>query len=441
MTQETGNQPSISREEAQRRVEEILAKSDAGTLGKDRTKRTRTVLIVVLVILLLMLCGIGTFLYRLLVPEANSGQQGSKNDTTKGIVWVRSIYGYGSAADQLFKNPNDAATAPDGTIWVTDPGNSRVIGFRGDGTFVSLINGSMKTGDPFRVPSRIAIDPDGLMYLVDRANETLTIMDGQTKLVNTQIPGIECVDASTDIVVVGSKSGFAILDKDGNVQKLVGTRGQGEDQFDDVQGVKIDAATKTIYVLDTYNNRLSAWDYTGEQKWVSQLGNPGNDVKLEGGGSLETTSVAAAALQIPTDVTIDGKGRPLVLDAFDFSISAFDPSNGKYIAKWGTYGDKDGQFMYPSGFDYDVTKDWFVVADTQNLRAQIIRIGGTSEGGASATTTGLSRLMAGPARALWPCFTLLPLLLLVLIFVRIRRRRAESAVERDARQQIVRSEQ
>lgn len=415
----------LTREEAQRRVEELLARSEGKDRVDDRTRRTRAALAAMLVILLLLLCGIGVFVYRLLVPTAESDVNGTGETATEGIIWIRSIYGFGSDATQLFMNPNDAVTTPDGTIWITDPGNYRVVGFRGDGTFVDVIEGNKLTGEPFRIPGRVGADPDGLLYVVDKANQALTIMDGNTKLVSTNIPGITCVDADDEIIVVGSVSGFAILDKDGNVQEIFGTRGKGDDQFDTVSGVALDPAARMIYVLDTYNNRLSAWTYDGERTWITQLGNPGNDVALQGGSSLETTSSVPAALQIPTDVTVDGNGRPTVLDAFDFTISAFDPDTGEFIDKWGTHGSDDGQFMYPTGFDYDADKDWFTVADTQNLRAQIVRIDGTSPGGLTDVQSGFSRFMSGPARALWPCLTLLPLILILLAASRWRRRRVD----------------
>jgi hypothetical protein len=428
---------AATREEAQRRLEELLARRAEGDTKDDSSRRRRAVLVIVLVLLLLLLCGVGAFLYRLLAPGAGGGGATDGGADSAGITWVRSIYGFGPAANQLFANPNDAATGPDGTIWVSDPANSRVVGFRGDGTFVRLIQGDKVTGEPFRLPSRLAVDPDGLIYIVDRANEALTIMDGDTKLVGTNIPGITAIDTDEEIVVLGSQAGFAITDKDGNVLTLVGTKGSGEDQFDSVGGVAIDSETQTIYVVDTYNNRLSAWDYSGAQKWIVLMGNPANNVQLQGGGSLETSSSAEAGLQLPTDVTVDGKGRPVVLDAFDFSLSAFSPTNGGFVGKWGAYGDRDGQFMYPSGFDYDITKDWFTVADTQNLRAQVIRIPGSGAEGAAGVRSWLSRLMAGPARALWPCCVLLPLLLLLLLLGRWRKRRKERDLENRVRQQAL----
>jgi len=408
---------SLAKEEAQRRIEEIMGGRDGGE--RTTSRRTRGILVALLILLLLGLCVAGAFLYRLLSPGFLADNNGTD---LAGITWIRSIYGYGAKAEEQFVNPNDAASGPDGTIWVADPGHARVLGFRGDGTYVDVVTGSQETGEPFRVPSRIALDADGILYIVDRPNETLTIMDGQRKLASASIPGVTAVDVNDSMVVAGSKAGIAILDKDGNVKNIVGTWGKGEDQFDTVGGVAIDSASQTIYAVDTFNNRLSAWDYAGKRKWIVTLGNPGNEVKLEGGMSLATSSTAAARLQLPTDVTVDGKGRPIVLDGFDFTLSVFDPNNGAFLEKWGTFGEQDGQFMYPSGFNYDASKDWFVVADTSNQRAQVIRIQGTAAEGMSGARSWLNRLLAGPARALWPCLVLLVLLALVLLVRRLRNR-------------------
>jgi len=415
---------TLAKEEAQRRIEEIMGGRD-GSDTATKSRRTRGILVALLILLLVGLCGAGVFLYRLLDPGAVSGDR----TDLAGITWIRSIYGYGPADEQQFINPNDAATGPEGTVWVADPGHSQVVGFRGDGTFVDRVVGSKDTGEPFRVPSRIAVDADGILYVVDRPNETLTIMDGQRKLVSANIPGVTAVDVNDSMVVAGSKAGFAILDKDGNVKTIVGTWGRGEDQFDTVGGVAIDSASQTIYVVDTFNNRLSAWDYAGKRKWIVALGNAGNQVKLEGGGSLATTSTAAAQLQLPTDITVDGRGRPVILDGFDFTLSVFDPNGGQFLEKWGTFGEEDGQFMYPSGFNYDASKDWFVVADTSNNRAQIIRIEGTGAEGMAGVRSWLDRLLAGPARALWPCLVLLPLLVLVFLIRRWRNRSKQRNLE------------
>jgi len=415
-----------AREEAQRRIEEILGEREAAEKN-PKSRRTRAILIAALILLLLLLCGVGAFLYRTLAPSAPVDDA-----DLAGISWIRSIYGYGPAEGEQFINPNDAATDPDGVIWIADPGTAQVAGFRGDGTYVTRIPGNIQTGEPFRLPARIAVDGDGILYVVDRANETLTIMDGTTRLATASIPGLTSVDVNDEMIVAGSQAGFAILDKDGNVQTIVGTKGSGEDQFDSVGGVAIDSAARTIYVVDTFNNRLSAWDYEGKRKWAAVLGNPANNVRLEGGASIATSSTAPAQLQLPTDITVDGNGRPMVLDAFDFTISAFDPADGTFVDKWGTFGDKDGQFMYPTGFSYDSSRDWFVVADTSNKRAQIVRIPGTGATGASGVLSGLSRFLSGPARALWPLLVLIPLTLIGILVARWMKRRNELRLEAES---------
>jgi len=422
---------ALNRDEAQKRLQELLDRNQGGGEQKQ-TRRRRVLLAVILILLLLLLCGVGAFVARVLFPKAdvkNESLQG--NQDTGGIIWIRSIYGIGPSVEELFVNPNGVATGPDGIIWVADPANARVAGFRGDGSFVRLVQGSQDTGEPFRIPSQIAVDSSGILYIADRSNETLTIMDGQTKLTSARIPGLSTVAVDDEIIAVGSQSGFAILDKDGNVKTIVGTKGPGPDQFDVVSGVALDPETKSVYVVDTYNNRLSAWDYTGKRKWIVVTGNPANETVLQGGQSLETSSSAPAKLQLPVSVTVDGKGRPMVLDGFGFTISAFDPSNGKYLGSWGAWGEKDGQFLYPSALSYDKTKDWFLVGDTSNLRAQIIRIPGTGAEGAEGALSGLRRLLAGPLRALWPCCVLLPLILLLLLFLRWRKRRREHEVVLD----------
>ena len=417
-----------SREDAERRLQELLERNQ-GQGEQKNTRRRRVILAVILILLLLLLCGVGAFVAKILFPKAdnkNAALEG--NEDTGGVIWVRSIYGTGPTPAELFMNPNGVATGPDGIIWVSDPGTNRIAGFRGDGTFVKQVLGSKQTGNPFRIPSQIAVDSNNILYVADRPNETLTIMDGQTKLASARIPGLTSVAVDDEIIAVGSNSGFAILDKDGNAKKVIGTKGPGNDQFDVVDGIALDSSSRTIYVVDTYNNRLSAWDYTGKRKWIVVTGNPANATKLEGGISLETSSSAPARMQLPVSVTVDGNGRPMVLDGFGFSISAFNPSNGKFEGSWGAWGEKDGQFLYPSGLSYDKTKDWFLVGDTSNLRAQIIRIPGTGAKGAAGALSGLRRLLAGPLRALWPCCVLLPLILLLLLFLRWRKRRREREV-------------
>ncbi|MEI7718208.1 MAG: hypothetical protein WCI78_19340, partial [Mycobacterium sp.] len=99
--------------------------------------------------------------------------------------------------------------------------------------------------------------------------------------------------------------------------------------------------------------------------------------------------------------------------------------DGKLIAKYGAPGTVDGQFVYPSSVAYDAFRDWFVVADTQNARLQVIRI--PNSGG--STTASLGRALSGPLRA-----CIVPLLLIILAIIAgiiyrvVKRRRKRRAL-------------
>ncbi len=88
-----------------------------------------------------------------------------------------------------------------------------------------------------------------------------------------QIPKPVSVAVSEDRVVVGAISGSRFSRSDGKPIKIVGSRGKGDDQFDYVHGVAI-GDNGNIYVVDSWNNRLSAYDPTGKRLWIKRTGKP-----------------------------------------------------------------------------------------------------------------------------------------------------------------------
>jgi DNA-binding beta-propeller fold protein YncE len=248
------------------------------------------------------------------------------------------------------------------------------------------------------------------------------------------VPTPSSIAVSSDRLVVGAASGFVIMSPAGRVIKVVGSQGKGIDQFQGVRGVAI-AKDGTIYVVDQYNNRLSAYDRNGNRKWIISLGNPGNQTNVRASIAV-TASIAPAAMQIPAGITIDGAGRLVIADPFGFDLAVLDSKNGKLIAKYGTPGTVDGQFVYPTSVAYDPTHDWFAVADSQNRRVQIIRL--PDSGGSALASVNVT--LSGPARA-----CIIPLLLLILVIViglvyramKRRKRRGSAADAESAVQPVV----
>jgi sugar lactone lactonase YvrE len=387
----------------------------------QRTRRTLVSVLVVLVILLLMVS------YALVATFKPAGKVATTQEA-KGITWVRSIYGWGKAADQQFWGPQGVAIGPDGTIWATTQAQNRVVGFNPDGSFAAMLyQGPANTNPPsqkaFTYPTAVAVDPSGLVYIADQVRSVVWVVSRGNQVVRSiYVPKPSAVAVSSDRLVVGSASGFVIMSPAGAVIKVLGTQGQGINQFQGVDGLAI-GKDGTIYAVDQYNNRVSAYDRNGKRKWIITTGNPGNQKSI-GSSIVATTSAAPADMEIPGGITIDGAGRLVIADPFGFDLTILNAKNGKFIAKYGAPGTIDGEFVYPSSIAYDPLHDWFAVADTQNARVQIIRL--PDSGGSAAAS--VSATLSGPWRA-----CIIPLLLILLAIVvgfvyRILRRRRERAL-------------
>jgi len=81
-----------------------------------------------------------------------------------------------------FNLPLQAATAPDGTVYVVDGGNFRIEGFNYDGTFKNAFGAIGRRSGQFSRPKGIATDKDGNIYVVDAAFGNFQIFNPQGQL-------------------------------------------------------------------------------------------------------------------------------------------------------------------------------------------------------------------------------------------------------------------
>lgn len=395
---------------------------------RRKDTRTRTVLAIALGILVLLLLAATYFLVRVIMPVGGAVE----GSTPQGLTWVRSIYGYGNRVEDQLRRPNDVAVAPDGSLWVADGKNNRVVGFNVDGSYRALIHQGPYPGSPNAIvsPSGVDVDEQGLVYIADYGANKVKVYTQDNELVREfEVPLPLDVAVKDDLVVVGSRYGFAIMNPQGEVIEQVGTLGKGDDEFDFVRGVAI-GEDDTIYVFDTYNNRVSAYDRKGKRKWIKSTGEPSNAMSAT---EASKTAGADEGLILPVGLTVDGNGRLVVADAFDFSVTVVDSKNGKVLKKYAKDGKEDGQFAYPTGLDYDAGRDWFAVADTTNDRIQVVRLEGS---GGSAVTT-LRSGLSGPLRACIAPLVAMIVFLLAALVVRFLRRRKTSG---EHPQQVVETE-
>lgn len=375
-------------------------------------RQLRTLLSIALVILAFLLAGVGYLLVTILRPIG--GPTAEDDSAADGLIWIRSIYGWGDDASNQLVRPNDTAIGPDGTIWVTDGRNDRVLGFSPSGELRQILHFGPRGSSPrsFNLPYAIDVDEVGNVYVANLGGDNVTVVSPENRFIRRfRVPAPLEVAVARDRIVVGSAAGLGIHDRQGREIRVLGIRGKGEKDFDGPRGIVV-ADDGTIYVTEMHNKRLKAYDRDGNLKYVSTL---------EGKPAGAQAATRAVDVQLPAGMTMDGRGRLVYVDPFAFTINVVDPADGRVIASYGQHGERDGRFFYPTGISYDPARDWFAVADTNNDRVQIVRIPGS---GAAPVATALRRAAASPLTIC--CFPLILLLLAAIVLVVARRRRSRS---------------
>ena len=94
--------------------------------------------------------------------------------------------GVAGDGEDTFNQPNDVAIAPNGDIFVSDghnigSGNARVVKFTKDGKFIKQWGGGIGSEGSlplqFNDPHDIAIDSEGRLYIADRGNQRVQVVD------------------------------------------------------------------------------------------------------------------------------------------------------------------------------------------------------------------------------------------------------------------------
>lgn len=369
-----------------------------------RGRRMLTALIAILIAILLL----ATFLFlQFLVPAGDTDEK-----ELGGVTWVRSIYGYGADVSQMIEPASVAVAPAGGDLWVTDQVRYRLVKFDGaTGDFLEEFGGDAANGDQIRYPSNVKVAPDGRLLVAESTYNAVRVYESSGALQQViDVPSPLSLAVNDEMFIIGAQAGFSAYTLDGELLGIVGTRGQDEGQFDGVNGVALDD-DNNAYVVDSFNNRISKFDADGFPVWEIKSGPPGNQAF---GSMMDANDLKAlereypAMMQVPMGATIDAAGRLVVVDLLDFTVAAFDTADGSFLGKWGAYGRRDGQFAYPADIQYDEAYDWYVVADTGNRRAQVIRLPGSGGGQEAA----IRRTLGGPLRVCG-----LPLLVLLLLLV------------------------
>jgi hypothetical protein len=114
------------------------------------------------------------------------GMQVTKLSTDGKVLMALGKAGQGGKGLDVFDQPTSVAIAPNGDIFVAEGhapsfGNSRIMHFDKNGKFITTF-GHVGTGDgEFKSPHVIAFDSQGRLFVADRSNSRVDILDQDGK--------------------------------------------------------------------------------------------------------------------------------------------------------------------------------------------------------------------------------------------------------------------
>ena len=296
----------------------------------------------------------------------------SANLQTNGTTIAGSSAGIGGAALSQLQNPDRIYVAPDGTMYIPDLSNSRILKWLPGapaGIVVAGGNGTGSAANQFNRPTSVFLDKQDNIYVTDQTNGRIqkwtpgattgiTIAGGAFGYLND--PTDVFVDSQGNIYV--SEQGNSVVKKwtPGSTTPMVVAGGNGygsaANQLSTPTGIFVDVQGN-IYICDTDNNRI--------QKWApgANLG-----VTVAGGNGF---GLGANQLGNPLEIFVDCAGTLYIGDFTNNRVQrwAQGASSGVTIAGGNGSGKAANQLWGPAGVFMDAAHTLYV-ADFYNHRIQ-----------------------------------------------------------------------
>ena len=259
--------------------------------------------------------------------------QSTKDIDRKRGNWLEDFFLGEEEPEPIFSNPMDIAS--DGRrVMVTDGGFHLV-------TVIDRVTRELRqlkspSGENFlfSAPYGVTIDPQGNAYVTDT-----------------------------------SSSKLFVFGPDETLQKVI-----GDEELTRPTGVAVDLSRGRIYVVDTAEHQIVAFDLRGKKL-------------LAWGGR----GAGEGKFNFPTDIDIDAEGNVYVLDSLNAKVQVLDP-DGRYLRSFGERGSELGSFQVPKGLSVsprglvvvtDSLAKRFVIFDTNG--EYLLSVGGRQrfDGGVS----------------------------------------------------------
>jgi len=170
-----------------------------------------------------------------------------------------------AAGSRKLNQPNDIAIAANGDVFVAQGhtpgarGDARVLKFDKDGRFITSWGGKGKEPGQFDVAHGIAIDPTGLLWVMDRENQRIEVFDANGTFVREmKYKGLPCSVAfgrNEAYMVNGFAGQLLRLDLNGKVLAATGKPGKSLGEFGEAHFLAI-SPRGDLFVADSVNGAL-----------------------------------------------------------------------------------------------------------------------------------------------------------------------------------------
>ncbi len=222
------------------------------------------------------------------------------------------------------RNPVGVTVDRNGNVYVCEGSPPRIVVF--NAAFFKIKEIALKgfKGCEGFIPKRIAVGPDGRIFVAGSGVVGLLVFDNEGKYLGSIVP--------VDSVIPGKEENATIDD------------------------VAIDSKGN-IYMISEYMGRGYVYDYSGS--FLFKFG-------MKGGSS--------GKLSRPEGIAIDEvKKRIFVVDYMRHTISIYSLIDGRYIDEFGGLGWLPGWFCYPTDVEVDGRGN-VIVSDNFNKRIQVLKV-------------------------------------------------------------------
>lgn len=275
------------------------------------------------------------------------------------------------AGDIMLNKPRSAAFAPDGSVYVLDTGNNRVLHFNSSGDFIqgwgeyANADADSDTSGKFNEPWGIAVGPDGSVYVADTWNHRVQKFTAEGEfliqwgefgtdgaLSHFYGPRSIAIDSESRIYVsdTGNKR-IQVFSDTGEPITQIGSPGFQTGELDEPVGIAVDSSGRLV-VADTWNTRVQVFEGSAEAGFGAV-----GEWAIDGwyGQSLENKPYIAVG---PED-------QVCVTDPEGYRVLCFN-DQGKFLFGWGSGGDGSGQFNLATSLVIDPSGGTLVVDSGNN---------------------------------------------------------------------------